>query len=427
MITQEQKTIRELSSRIVLAQEPIRILDAIKWDEAIKRDFFNNKCEKLPAVDTEYYLKHPLPFNPADKITEFRQIVRDAKNQLGQFSTVTRLIERRAEGYIRAVEMLSLRGRKRFSHLSTELYGGANDAFYLNGPRLCDLGQLLGDVLHPLSTEMMTEKDEKKYTAKEAKAKLQKRLQHFFSKKEPIKVTLDANIIADAAAGADNIKMNPTVCFSERDLKYLEVHEGWVHIGTTINGAHQPYCTFLSKGSPACSVTQEGLAVITEIFTFSSYPARLLKIVNRVKSIDLVAGGANFVDIYRFFKEQGYSDMEGYSYAARVFRGSAPNYGPFTKDLSYSKGFILIYNYIRLAVQQNLTHHIPMFFVGKLLIEEIHDLLRLSEQGLVVPPIYMPPQFEDFSALSVWMSFSLFLNKFDLEAAAKNYHFMLRK
>ncbi len=57
----EHQIIREISDKIVLAQEPIRILDAIKWDDSIKEDFFKNKCEKLPAVDKEYYLKHPLP------------------------------------------------------------------------------------------------------------------------------------------------------------------------------------------------------------------------------------------------------------------------------------------------------------------------------------------------------------------------------
>lgn len=422
-----QEALRDLSSRVVKAQEPIRVLDAIKWDDSLMIEFLKNKGEKLPAVDANYYAKHPLGFNPNDKITEFREIVRDTKNQLGEFSTITRLIERRCNDYCDALQMLAMRGKKQFSELSKQLYGGAHDAFYPEGPRLCELGEVLGDALHSLSKEMTTESDEKKYSAEEAKSILQERLSHFFSKKEEVKVVIDDAMVADAAAGADSIKMNSKVRFSERDLKYLEVHEGWVHIGTTLNGANQPYCTFLSKGTPACSVTQEGLAVVTEVFTFSSYPFRMLKVTNRVKAIALVSDGANFIDIYRFFKEQGRSDMESYSYAARVFRGSAPTLGPFTKDLSYAKGFLLIYNYIRLAVQKNLTHHIPMFFVGKLLIDEIHDLLDLANQGLVIPPIYMPPQFQDLSALSAWMCFSVFLNKFDLEKVAENYSSILRE
>lgn len=427
-LTKEQEAIPAISDRIVKAQEPIRVLDAIKWDDSVMEEFFADKCKKLSAVDENYYAKYPSSFDPDDKITEFHEIVRDAKNQLGEFLIITRLMERRCGNYCKSVRMLAARGTKQFSELSMGLYGRAHDVFYPGGPRLCDLDEVLGGVLYSLSAEMKIGTDEKKYSAKEAKTILQERLPHFSSKKDQVKVVIDDTMIADAAAGADSIKMNPKVRFSERDLKYLEVHEGWIHIGTTINGTNQPYCIFcifLSKGSPACSVTQEGLAVVTEVFTFFSYPVRMLKVTNLVKAIDLVTGSADFIETFWFFKDQGYSDVDSYSYASRVFRGSAPTLGSFTKDLPYSKGFILIYNYIRLAVQQNLIYHIPMFFVGKLLIEEIHDLLELSKQGLVEVPIYMPSQFKDLSALSAWMCFSVFLNKFDLETVAKNYRFIL--
>ena len=35
-----QRTIRTLSDRIVLAQTPIRVLDAVKWDDSIRQGFF---------------------------------------------------------------------------------------------------------------------------------------------------------------------------------------------------------------------------------------------------------------------------------------------------------------------------------------------------------------------------------------------------
>ena len=43
--------------------------------------------------------------------------------------------------------------------------------------------------------------------------------------------------------------------------------------------------------------------------------------------------------------EQGWSEKESYTRSVRVFRGSTVTGGPFTKDLVYNKGFILIYNY----------------------------------------------------------------------------------
>ncbi|MDP1575019.1 MAG: flavohemoglobin expression-modulating QEGLA motif protein [Coxiellaceae bacterium] len=424
----EKQKIRILSDRLILLQQPIRILDAIKWDDTIKADFFNNKFETLPKVDRAYYEKRPLCFDPDELTAQFHTLIRDIKNELGQYTSISKMMIRLCEEYCQAILMLNSRGKPLFSNLAMELYGAPNDAFYPNGPRLSDLGILLGDILGKLTKTLgTTDLDEKKYTAEEAVEILQERLSHYFNGEECVTAVLSDNIVADASAGADRIKLKKGVKFSERDLRYLEVHEGWVHVGTTLNGLSQPICTFLSKGSPTSSITQEGLAVTTEIFTFSSYPSRMLKITNRVRALTLVNNGATFIDVFRFFKEQGISDEESYHYSVRIFRGSTPDGGPFTKDLSYTKGFLLIYNYIRLAVREGLVDRIPLFFVGKTLIEDIPTLYELMQQGIVTPAKYMPPQFRDLSALSSWMGFSLFLNQFDLEAVAAHYGYILRQ
>ena len=43
MLTNYQNVIHELSGRIVSAQKPIRILDALKWDAQIQAGFFKHK------------------------------------------------------------------------------------------------------------------------------------------------------------------------------------------------------------------------------------------------------------------------------------------------------------------------------------------------------------------------------------------------
>src|SRR5205085_2686406 len=103
-----------------------------------------------------------------------------------------------------------------------------------------------------------------------------------------------------------------------------------------------------------------------------------------------------------------------------------PNGGPFTKDLSYSKGFILIYNYIRLAVQRGLLTKIPLLFLGKTTLEDLHILSDLVDEELVVPPKYIPSQFRDLAALSAWMCYSLFLNKLDLRQLATDFKAILQ-
>lgn len=422
----EKRKIRRLSDRLIEMQKPIRILDAIKWDDSIRADFFKNKCEQQPKVDEAYYQQRPLNFDPDTLIADFHALIRDIKNELGMYTAISKMMIRLCEEYCQAILMLKSRGKQLFSDLAMELYGAPNDAFYPNGPRLSDLGDLLGNILVNLTQTLETEADRKKYTAEEAVGLLQERLSAYFHS-DRVTAELSDNIVADASAGADRIKLKTGAMFSDRDLRYLEVHEGWVHVGTTLNGASQSVCTFLSKGSPTSSITQEGLAVITEVFSFSSYPARMLKITNRVRALMLVNNGATFIDVYRFFKEQGMSDEDSYRYSVRVFRGSTPEGGPFTKDLSYTKGFLLIYNYIRLAVREGLVDRVPLFFVGKTLIEDIPTLYELNQQGLIEAPKYIPPQFRDLSALSAWMGFSLFLNQFDLEALASYYGYILRK
>ena len=418
--------VQELSKRIVEAQRKIRILDSIKWDDSVKKEFFKAKGNKLPNVDKAYYDNKPLPFDVREKQEEFRLILRDAQNQLGQYSTLTRLIRRQCEEYSRATQMLAVRGTPSFSELAMELYGSPDDVFYAGGPRMSQMGTLLFDVLTNLNVQLQSEADLKRHTPQQAQEILQARLGHFFSK-HPGKVTVmvSDDMVADASAGADSIKLSQQAMFSDRDLRYMEVHEGWVHVGTTLNGAMQPNCFFLSKGSPSSSVIQEGLAVITEVVTFSSYPGRMLKITNRVIALDKVTKGADFLDIYRYFIDCGLSEEDSYNQTVRVFRGSTPTGGPFTKDLSYAKGFVLIYNYIRFAISQKRVDSIPLLFTGKLILDDLPLLGELKERGILTNPVYLPPPFQDLAALSAWMSFSLYLNQFDLNEIQKNFRFLL--
>lgn len=221
--------------------------------------------------------------------------------------------------------------------------------------------------------------------------------------------------------GGDYIKIRSDALFNERDVRALEVHEGMVHVGTTLNGLNQPVCTFLAKGPPSSTVTQEGLAILMEVIAFASYPYRLRKLTNRTRAIHMAEEGADFLQVFEFYQEQGYGLEESYGNASRVFRGSTPDGLPFTKDLSYLKGFILIYNYIQLAVRKGKLEQIPLLFCGKTTLEDMRTLRQLVDEGLVAPPKYLPPQFRDLNALAAWMCFSNFLNHLSLDRIEADY------
>lgn len=421
MLTEYQRVIRELSERIVIAQKPIRILDAIKWGPQVQEHFFKHKCKKLPHVTESYYQeKNPLQFDPLKKIQEFHDIERRIRRKLGQYSGVGSIMMRMCKEYSRVVGMLMDRGTRRFTEISQELYGSSEDAFHIGAPTLKDLATQINNTLTNIKNQVRTDADEKVFTSEEAVAFLMKRFALFFGDKTP-RVQLSDGILADAAAGAERIKIHKGLMFSEREIRIFEVHEGWVHLGTTLNGMSQPICTFLGKGPPSSTITQEGLAIITEVFTFTSYPGRLKRLTNRIMAVNMAEEGANFLEVFNFYRKQGLEELESYHATTRVFRGSTPDGGPFTKDLSYSKGFILIYNYIRLAVQRGLVTQIPLLFVGKTTLEDVHILADLVEEGIVVPPKFVPAPFQDIAALTAWMCYSLFLNKLDLQQMATDF------
>ncbi|HEV2332505.1 MAG TPA: flavohemoglobin expression-modulating QEGLA motif protein, partial [Gammaproteobacteria bacterium] len=370
-----KQTLRELSDRIVAAQRPIRILDHIKWEPSIQEEFFKGGARELPKVDAAYYQGRPLGFDSAKKRQEFHEIERDITRQLGQFNSLGGIMRRMCREYIQVVRMLEARGTPEFGAISEELYGSASDAFHEGGATLADLGKLLGDSLASIDQSELLKPEEKTITAEEAVKILQKRINAAFRESEgTVRVLISDGILADAAAGADYIKLRKEAKFNDRDLKVLEVHEGWVHLGTTLNGTQQPVCTFLSKGPPSSTITQEGLAIFMEIITFSSYPTRLRRLANRIRAVHIAEQGGDFLQVYRFFLEQGFTEAESFANASRIFRGSTPDGAPFTKDLSYNKGFIMIYNYLRLAVRKGMLNRIPLLFCGKTTLEDMRTL-----------------------------------------------------
>jgi uncharacterized protein (TIGR02421 family) len=421
-LTPYQTLLRSLSERLVEAQRPIRILDAIKWDGSIEEAFFANGARELPPVTRDFYAHRPLPFDPDQKQAEFRTLERDIRRRLGLYNPAGQIMFRMCEEYRQVVDLLMLRGTPSFSTLSERLYGSSSDSFHAGDPTLADLGQVLGGILDNLSQEAVFCQDEPRLDARQTVEILSTRLNAFFKDEDAIRVQISDDLAADAAAGCDYIKIREDARFSPREVRLLEVHEGWVHLGTTLNGQAQPICTFLSKGPPSTTTTQEGLAVLTEIFAFASHPGRVRRLSNRIEGVALAEAGANFLDVYRFFLQQGHEPRDSYQQSMRIFRGSLPEgCGPFTKDLCYGRGFVQVYNFIRLAVKRGLARRAPLLFCGKTNLADMKMLTQLVEEGLVTPPRHVPPMFADLHALSAWMCFANFLGGLSAARVEEDY------
>jgi uncharacterized protein (TIGR02421 family) len=421
-LTPYQETVRGLSDRLVEAQRPIRVLDSIKWDAGVRERFFQRGCKELPDVDRAYYEARPLPFDADAKRREFQELERDIQQKLGNYNPLGVIMRRMCREYDSVVQMLEARGLPEFSRLSQRLYGSAHDAFHAGDPSLADLGTMMSEALTNIGRNSQGHEEEKDLSGEAVVAILQERLSAVFpDPQRPVRVMLSDGIISDAAAGTDYIKIRGEARFSERDVRLMEIHEGWVHVATTMNGMNQPVCTFLSKGPPSSTVTQEGLAILMEVMAFASYPSRVQRLTNRIRAVAMAQEGATFLDLFRFLREEGLADDECYANAARVFRGSTSTEGPFTKDIAYSKGFVLIYNYILLAVRKGLLARIPLLFCGKTTLEDLRTLAQLVEEGVVEPPKYLPPLFADLSSVTAWMCYSNFLSRLSPKRIEADY------
>ncbi len=158
------------------AQTPIRVLDAIKWDDGVRKAFLKGKGKHLPEIDRAYYEARPLAFDASAKKLEFQNIERDITRQLGQFNPVGQIMRRMCKEYRMVIRMLEARGTADFGLISQELYGAASDAFHAGDPTLADLGLMLSDYLNNIAGRGDLKDEAKTLSAEDAVAMLQQRL-----------------------------------------------------------------------------------------------------------------------------------------------------------------------------------------------------------------------------------------------------------
>lgn len=413
--TTYKEKLKKLSDTLIEAQKPIRILDAIKWPASVEEQFRKSKYKELPKVDRAYYESVPLDFDPRKKIEEFERLAEEIVSQTGHEDEIGRIMRSNCEEYQDVVRMLMARGTKEFYAYSKKLYGSPKNKFWDDKTNINDLAHAMYRILSALEDHALGPTYPEDVSAEEAVRYLNKKFENYFAD-NPVRAKLSDGIIADATAGSDTVKIKEGAIFSRRDLAILQVHEGWVHVGTTLNGQNQHICKFLSKGPPRTAPTQEGLAVLMEILSFASYPRRARAINDRVLGIDKVEDGANAVELLEFYRTEGYSEEDCLNNVRRVFRGGLVEGGaPFTKDIAYIRGFIENYNFMRAAMKAGKAEYIPFLFVGKVHSTDVPVWYRKHQEGIIDLPKYLPEQFRDLNGVAVWMSFSHVFNMIDIE------------
>jgi uncharacterized protein (TIGR02421 family) len=404
-----KERVASIAQRIVDAQRPIRVLQALRWEPQVEEAFRRSKFRELPRVGPEEYAKIDLGFEPRSKAEEFEALAEDTERDLGCKDPIGRILTLTALEYREVASMLAARGTKQFYSYSKKLYGSPKDTFPDGHTTVRDLGLALYETLTAISSGDLGPKQLSDIDAEAAAEMLNRRFSTYFDG-AGIQVQVDDAMLADAAAGSDYVKIRSGAKFAQRDIDILEVHEGWVHLATSLNGQAQPVAKWLAKGPPRTAAVQEGLAAMLEMFTFRSYPKRARKLNDRILAVDKSEDGANFVEVFDWYRTEGYEEDECYTNTRRVFRGGlVQGGGPFTKDACYCKGKVLNYAFIRAAIQNNRPELVPFLFVGKVAHEDIPILYARVADGVVRPPIHVPPMFRDMNGLAIWTAYSNFL------------------
>lgn len=416
-----KEKLASLADKLNEAQRPLRILNALKWEPSVWEQFRRGRFRELPKVDADAYGRIDLGFDPRGRMQDFQDLADQARRELGADDALARMFRATCLEYRDVCKMLLVRGTPEFYALSRRLYGSPKDTFPDGTTQVRDLALMLYGLLNNLDEAALGPVQARTLDGAMVVEILRERFKSYFGD-AAVSVNLDDGILADAAAGADYVKVREGATFTQRDVDILEVHEGWVHVATSLNGAAQHVARWISRGSPRTTAVQEGLAALMEAVTFRSNPRRARRLNERVIAVDKAEDGANFLEVFEWYRTEGYEEEECFGAARRVFRGGAIEGGsPFTKDITYTKGLVQNYHFIRSAIRVARPELARFLFVGKVAHEDVPVLYARTADGVVRPPKYLPPPFADLNGLAIWMAYSGFFARMGSQAIEEYY------
>ena len=401
-IAPELQRYAALDQRLLAAVRGIHILSTVAWPASLEDRMiaaYGSGQFTLPEVT---YTRPDLAVARA----ELEAIEREAGDDdpLGDY------LRRTAESWRIAAEMLESVGTAGVTAPSIALYGKPGDLIPGSQRSNLDAAHYFVELSDELGADLLADDSSVDMSATVLRDELAKTLDDFFGA-GVIKVEVDSELTAKAAAGATRIRLRDGTSFSEYDRHQLLAHEAFVHSLTALNGRQQPLLASLARTSPRVTATQEGLAVFAELMSGAIDIARLKRISLRILAIDMALNGADFVEVYRYFSDCGQSVADSFHSAQRVFRGVPLTGGAaFAKDNVYLSGLLTVHTFFRWAFKQQRMDLLRHLFAGKLTLHDVISLQPHFESGAILPPRWLPPWMQHVHGLAGKLAFSVFIN-----------------
>jgi len=397
----------ELDRRLVAAVKGIKLLASVSWPARVQNAFLDQwraGNPKLPPID---YAKPD--YSRTREELEDIFLTADPLHPVGDY------LRRTAESWRIATELLDAVGTPAITEHSVRLFGRPGDRLPGGTVSNIDAARHFIELADELAREIVSNDADYCIPAELLREDLQQRISEFFTH-HAVKVEIDTNLIAKAAAGPTRIRLRSATCFSEYDKHQLLEHEAFVHSLTALNGREQPNLGSLALSSPRITATQEGLATFAELMSGSIDIGRMKRISLRILAIDKALNGADFIEVFKFFLGAGQTEADSFTSAMRVFRGAPLGGGcAFTKDAVYLHGLLSVHTFFRWALKNQRLQLCRNLFAGKMTLHDVIALEPLFASGYIVAPLYLPPWVQRANGLAGTLAFSLFANRIRLE------------
>jgi uncharacterized protein (TIGR02421 family) len=397
---------RQHDEVLTATAKSIRILVNLRWPPETEDSFLAGWRSGNPGLPDPGLV--PLDFRKEIGILEGIQSECDRAHPLDD------LVYKTARSYASAARMLGAIGTPDFTRHSIELYGKPDDRYEYQDQTaltaadyfLTTTDDLLGTYVVPPSIDDIP--------AEVFAGRLQAKIDEFFDA-DKVEVLIDPELPSKSIAGSKHIRLRAGAMFSELDLDQLFAHEAEIHAATMLNGQRQTSLRLLSLGAPRTTRTQEGLAMLAELMTYSLDITRLRRIAMRIRAIAMALDGADFIEVFRTFLEAGQSETESYQSAVRCFRGGdVRGRIAFTKDTVYLKGMIEAYAFLATCIHENRPELAGALFAGRLTFGDVVQLAPYFETGFLKAPHYLPGWAADLRKLLSVFAINAFYTRFDL-------------
>jgi uncharacterized protein (TIGR02421 family) len=398
------QTLKEASEVFKLCSKRTKILAALAWKPEVAHEFFKNKESVMPVptytIDRKVY-------------EELLEVLQKLAPKLKGDHPILTWLARTHDSFTNGVQLLLEIETDKFYPISSSLYGNSSTKLFKTQITNFEVAEAISSRMSVCNLNDIGESrvhDAAPIFAAKLEEKLRQREPVI-----PVRVEVTDAIAAKVVAGMNRVRIRHDARFSEQELSSLWNHEIESHCLTAHNGSRQENCDFLSHGGPRTTMTQEGLAVFYEVYSHTMSQQRFLSLCHRVEAISLVERGANFIDLYRWYKERSDNPMEAFYSAQRIFRGAKlTGGGPFTKDVVYLAGLLGVYHFLRIAVKNQNRLLVESLVCGRIALEDVGVIAWLRSHGLVQPPYFTPYWLRNWEALLSFFSLTAVFSSIDL-------------